>query len=132
MREDIRILLVDDSESTRILFSRNLKYFGYSQIQEGVNGQDAINLLLIYKPNLILMDTQMPGMDGYEVCRKIRQEDYGKEVAIIGMSDGQYKEKWLEAGADDFLHKKTFSLKGDALDAKIQEVFKKHQPLHSL
>jgi CheY-like chemotaxis protein len=127
MKEEIKILLVDDRTSDREWFTRNLKSIGYSQIKEAVNGQEAINLAEEYKPHLVLMDTKMPGIEGYEACKKIRQEEYGTNIAIIGMSDGPYKREWLQAGADDFLSKDTICFKKDVLEKRIQEVLDKYQ-----
>ena len=131
-KADIKLLLVDDYKPDRILFGISLRKLGYSQIEEAVDGQDAINKARILLPNLILMDTQMPGMYGYDACRQIKQENYGKRIAIIGMSDSDdpnYPELWSQADADGFLNKEIFTsiTFRETLDNRIQEALKKYQ-----
>lgn len=125
MKENIKILVVDDNTIDRHLFSLILKEIGYSQIEQAVDGHNALEVAESYKPHLILMDTQMPMLSGYEVCRQIKQQEDGQNIAIIGMSNGPYEEKWLQAGADYFVWKEKIS--NSFLDSIIQQVLKAYK-----
>ena len=57
-------------------------------------------------PDLIIMDTDMPGIKGYEACRRLKKSDnHTTHIKIIGMSGEDYKDKWNEAGADHYFSK---------------------------
>lgn len=103
---NIKILLVDDRRADRFLIRRRLDAMGYPQIEEACNAEGAIEKAQETRPDLVLMDTQMPpGISGYAACIRIRQQDYGKCMAIIGMSTIPHIDKWRSAGADDFFDK---------------------------
>lgn len=69
---EIKILVADDSKTIRILTERLLSQAGYRVIM-AENGQEALELTRIEKPHLVILDIQMPVMDGYEACDKILQ-----------------------------------------------------------
>ena len=124
-RSEIKILVVDDETCVANTFKLNLGDIGYSQTKIISRGEEAIELIQDYNPNLIIMDTDLGGanMPGYKACSKIKQ-NYGVKITVIGMSGNEsYEEEWLKAGADKFLYK------GDpdffkSLDSLIQELFK--------
>ena len=129
-RGDTRILLVDDKPESLNLLEIHLKLAGYPQIKTATDGQQAIDLAESYQPNIILMDTRMPDLYGYEVCRQIKQETYGEKIAIIGISDNddsEYRKQWLEADADDFFYKGIIYSNKEDLEVRIQEALRKHQ-----
>ncbi len=75
---------------------------------EAVDGQNCIEQALNLKPDLILMDSRMPIMDGLETCQRIRSSDKIKEIKIIAISANayeQHRQQCLDAGANDFLGK---------------------------
>ena len=125
---DIRVLLVDDTPLSIEGLSLTLNGLGYTRIQQAEDGPKALGLAKKYRPHLVLMDTRMPpGQDGYEVCRQMRQEDYGKMAAILGMSGNDnfaLRKQWREAGADGFFPKDIID---KDLDALIQKALKKYQ-----
>ena len=127
-KADIRVLLVDDAPVLIESLSRMLGFIGYTGIKQAEDGPKALELAKDYQPHLVLMDTRMPpGPEGYEVCRQMRQEDYGKRAAILGMSmndDLKLKEQWLEAGADGFFPK---DIKLKDLTRIIEEALEKYQ-----
>ena len=130
-KSQVKFLLVDDDPTPRRLLTLTvLQVLGYSQIKEAADGPQALELAPTYQPHLVFMDTKMPpGPEGYEVCRQMRQTDYGKRAAIIGMSsnnDPELREQWLDAGADDFMDKDSI-MNRVTLDAKIQEMLAKYQ-----
>lgn len=102
----------------------------YSQIRQERNGPRALDLAREYRPGLVLMDTNMPGPHGYEVCQQMRREDYGQTAAIIGMSgnsDPELERKWLQAGADDFVEKGTVNSAKEDFYARILAALEKYQ-----
>ena len=125
---DIRVLLVDDMPVFIEGLIKMLDVLGYSGIRQAEDGPKALELAKDYQPHLILMDTRMPpGPEGYEVCRQMRQEDYGNRTAIIGMSNDdnpKTREAWMEAGADDFFLK---DIKLIDLDGRILAALEKYQ-----
>ncbi|MCG8435741.1 MAG: response regulator [Gammaproteobacteria bacterium] len=103
-----RILIVEDNAVNRLVATSLLKDLGF-QPYEVENGMDAIELLKQEQFDLILMDCQMPGIDGYETTRRIRREiDKGGDLPIIAVTahamEGE-RAKCLAAGMNDYLAK---------------------------
>ncbi len=102
------ILIVDDVEQNVRLLSDLLTHkCGYST-EHAFNGEDALALAARVQPDLILLDVVMPGMDGFEVCRRLRSQTAFEATPIVLVTSLDPKEeriKGLEAGADDFLSK---------------------------
>lgn len=100
------VLVVDDEPDMRSIISSSLA--DEFRILQAANGQKALEIVQSRKPNLILLDWMLPGMDGLEVCRKIREADPDREYRIILLTarvDEEAKIQALEQGADDFLTK---------------------------
>jgi len=99
-----KILIVDDDENIADLISLYLvKEFYDTKIV--YDGEEALNVFDIYEPDLIILDLMLPGIDGYEVCRRIRTKN---ETPIIMLSaKGEIFDKvlGLELGADDYMEK---------------------------
>ncbi len=101
------VLLVDDEAALRRIVATTFEQHGYLVI-ESDNGVDGYREALARKPDLIILDLLMPGMNGYEVCRKIRANQSGYKPVIIITSAKSYKpdmDKALEAGANAFFVK---------------------------
>ena len=102
-----RILLVDDSQVTGLVAKAHLEALGYA-VQLAPDGPTALRLAAEQAPDLILLDVVMPGIDGFEVCRRLRKLNVTAGVPIImltskaSMAD---KQIGFEAGADDYLSK---------------------------
>ena len=78
-----KILLVEDSDTTRLTHKIMIaKRTGYDVIAVA-NGAEALKLAAAQKPDLVLMDVMMPGMDGLEVCRRMRKQDTTAKVPIV-------------------------------------------------
>jgi len=101
-----RILVVDDTAANIRLLEAVLGPHGYT-IDRATSGAEALELLRASTPDLVLLDIVMPGLDGYEVCRRIRATSELEllPVVMITASSGQEKVRALEAGADDFVAK---------------------------
>jgi DNA-binding response OmpR family regulator len=100
------ILVCDDLEQGRYVTARILRNAGFRVI-EAANGQDAIDLAEREKPDLLLLDIRLPDIDGFEVCRRLRQSATLSSLAIVQTSatfeGAEYQVRALEGGADTFL-----------------------------
>src|SRR5215468_4359785 len=106
MTPDPLVLVVDDLAQNARLLDAVLSPQGF-RVMTASSGQEALDVLAKEHPDLVLLDILMPGMDGYEVCRRIR-EDPGTAflpVIMITASEGEEKVRAIEAGADDFIQK---------------------------
>ncbi len=106
MTETITILAVDDQPANLRLLDAVLSPRGYRVIH-ATSGEQALELLPSSGVDLVLLDIVMPGIDGYEVCRRIRgaPETAFLPVVMITASGHQEKKRAIEAGADDFVSK---------------------------
>jgi len=102
-----KILVIDDTEFMTKLISDVLMNEGY-EVVTASNGRQGIEMVRIEKPDLVLLDVVMPDMDGFEVCRILR-EDEGNNLMPIIMLTAQDNEDdkltGLELGADDYITK---------------------------
>ena len=118
-----RILIVDDDENIAELISLYLMKECYDTKIVG-DGESALKEVPVFKPNLILLDLMLPGMDGYQVCREIRTTS---QVPIIMLSaKGEVFDKvlGLELGADDYMIKPFDSKE---LVARVKAVLRRYQ-----
>lgn len=101
-----RVLVVDDQPANVRLLEALLVPRGYN-VATAFSGEEALALIAESEPDLVLLDIVMPGIDGYEVCRRIREriETAYLPVVMVTASGDEQKVKALEAGADDFLTK---------------------------
>ena len=107
MKDNIKILVVDDEEDILEFLSYNLRAEGYDVIVAD-NGILAIELAKQEQPSLIILDVQMPDMDGITTCEKIREIPYLKETVITFLtarSEDYSQIAGFEAGADDYITK---------------------------
>ncbi|HRF48155.1 MAG TPA: response regulator [Anaerolineales bacterium] len=102
-----RILIIDDEVNNRKTLAAILAPLG-AEIFQAVNGRAGLELALEVKPDIVLLDVMMPDLDGYEVCRRVRDEPTLAEVPIImitALDDRDSRLAGIEAGADDFIAK---------------------------
>jgi adenylate cyclase len=106
MTEIVTVLVVDDQPPNLRLLDAMLSPRGYRVITAS-SGEEALELLSSSGIDLVLLDIVMPGIDGYEVCRRIRSEPVTEflPVIMITASGDQEKTRAIEAGADDFVNK---------------------------
>ncbi|MGL5378709.1 response regulator transcription factor [Clostridium sp.] len=100
-----KILLVEDEASIRGFLKINLQRNNFDVI-EAETGEEGINKAIIEKPDVVILDVMLPGIDGFEVCRKLREQN--KSIGIIMLTaKGQDLDKimGLEYGADDYIVK---------------------------
>ncbi|MGB3207042.1 MAG: two-component system response regulator [Crinalium sp.] len=102
-----KVLVVDDHPSSRMTAVALLTVEGY-EVFEADGGEAALEKVIAAKPDLILLDVMMPGMDGYEVCRRLKQDDHTRLIPVIfitALNDRRSRIMGIEAGGDDFLSK---------------------------
>jgi phosphoserine phosphatase RsbU/P len=103
---DCRVLIVDDAKSNLDLLVEGLK--NDYKLSVALNGEMALKAVAKHPPDLVLLDIVMPGMGGYEVCRRLREKPETAEIPIMFLSsleDVENKAKGFEAGANDYLTK---------------------------
>ncbi|HTL57732.1 MAG TPA: fused response regulator/phosphatase [Candidatus Limnocylindrales bacterium] len=103
---ECRVLLVDDAKANLDILTEGLK--GEHKLSLALNGEMALLAAARTPPDLVLLDIVMPGMDGYEVCRRLRQMPETAEVPIMFLSsleEIENKTRGFEAGANDYLTK---------------------------
>jgi two-component system cell cycle response regulator DivK len=101
------ILVVDDYQDAREMYAEYLQFSGF-RVAEAKNGNEAVDQAFALKPDLILMDLSLPGMDGWEATRRLKADDTTKHIPIValtghalaGASEGARK-----AGCDAFVTK---------------------------
>lgn len=101
-----RVLVVDDNEANVLLLQKHLER-DYD-VHVAFDGETALERVDAVQPDLILLDVMLPGMDGYQVCERLKNEDETRFIPIImltNLNDLQDKIKGLDKGADDFLVK---------------------------
>jgi DNA-binding response OmpR family regulator len=102
-----RILIVDDDEDILLIVQTILANAGYS-VLVARNGREGVDLALESRPDLILLDVMMPGMDGWQVCRQMKASPMGREIRVVmvtALQDWMDKRQALETGADDYVEK---------------------------
>ncbi len=105
--EQPKILVVDDHPSSRMTAVALLSVEGYD-VLEAESGDAALESVVDSNPDLILLDVMMPGMDGYEVCRRLKQDEQTRLIPVVfvtALNDRRARLRGIEAGGDDFLSK---------------------------
>lgn len=99
-----RILIVEDEEHLRATLAYNLRKAGY-EVQVAASGPEALQQFGATKPDLVLLDVMLPGYDGFEVCRRIRQVSGVPIVMLTARTEEIDTVVGLELGADDYIAK---------------------------
>jgi len=103
----MKVLIADDSEVVRRLVAARLLADGHEVI-EAEDGQEAVELAARELPQVLVLDRQMPRMDGFEVCTRLRQNPATRGVGILMLTDNRGENTLLESmerGADEFMTK---------------------------
>ena len=119
---DKKILIVDDEKPIVDILKFNLEKEGYKTI-EAYDGEQAVEMALESKPDLIILDVMLPKMDGFSVCKKIRQKLTCPIIMLTAKEEVVDKIIGLELGADDYMTK-PFSIR--ELTARIKANLRKH------
>jgi len=106
-----KILIVEDDRFLRELIARKLKNEGY-EVAEAVDGEEGLKRIKEERPNLVLLDLILPGIDGFEVLEKAKKDPETAQIPVIILSNlGQREEveRGLKLGATDYLIKAHFT-----------------------
>ena len=105
MENNYKILIADDEPDILSLLEKALKLEGFNNIIKAQNGNDAVMLCRTKNPDAVILDIMMPGMDGYEVCRKIRDFSIAPILFLSSKNDEVDKILGLAVGGDDYVTK---------------------------
>ena len=101
----MRILVVDDDPAVTALLARGLKYEGYT-VDVASAGEEGIRLADTCHPDLVILDIMMPGLDGFQVCQKLRAADSHLPILMLTAKDAPADQvEGLDTGADDYVIK---------------------------
>ncbi|WP_297419828.1 response regulator transcription factor [Clostridium sp.] len=122
-KEQITILIVDDEKSIVDFIKMGLEAEGYL-VYEAFTGNEAIELAYKINPNIVILDIMLPGMDGYEVCSRLKKSIKTSIIMLTARDDVDDKVRGLELGADDYMAK-PFSFKEllARINARIRNSF---------
>ncbi len=118
-----KILYIEDNPDNRLLVCRILMVEGY-EVLEAEEGETGIQLAVEEQPDLILMDMNLPEVDGYELTRRVREIPELQDVPVIAMTANVMhgdREKTLEAGCDGYIPK---PIDVDKLPQQVEEFLK--------
>jgi CheY-like chemotaxis protein len=103
-----RILIVDDDPNVALLMRLTLSRDGQFDLQTASNGEEALEKVHVFHPDLMLLDLMMPGIDGMEVCRRVKTDDAVRGVSIIMVTARREPGdiiRGMDLGADDYITK---------------------------
>jgi DNA-binding response OmpR family regulator len=124
-REQPIVLAADDDEDILELIAFRLEHSGYTVLQAR-DGQEALDLARTAKPDLAVLDVMMPKLDGFEVTRRLREDDSTTRIPIILLTARTQEadvQRGFDAGADDYI-RKPFS--PQELRARVQAILGRH------
>lgn len=120
--KEARLLVVDDEPNILELLSASLRFAGFD-VATATNGNEALRVAATYRPDLVVLDVMMPGLDGFEVVRRMRKEEQRVPVLFLTAKDAtEDKVAGLTLGGDDYITK-PFSL--EEVIARIRAVLRR-------
>ena len=119
-----RILIIEDDEAILRVLRRALAYEGY-RVDTAPDGESGLNQARDYHPDLVILDWMLPGMDGLEVCQRLRAGGSVPVLMLTAKDTLQDRVQGLDAGADDYMVK-PFEL--DELLARVRALLRRTQP----
>jgi CheY-like chemotaxis protein len=120
-REKPLILVVDDFEDNREMYAEFLQFSGYS-VAEASNGLEALEKAFELRPDLVLMDLSLPGIDGWEATRRLKQDDRTRHIPVVALTGhalAGHSKGARDAGCDAFITKPCLP---DVLVAEIKKM----------
>ncbi|BDA69614.1 two component transcriptional regulator [Rivularia sp. IAM M-261] len=125
--QTIQVMVVDDEQSIVDFVELGLRYEGFD-VRSVRNGYAALEMLSNWKPQLVILDGNLPDLDGFEVCRNIRRDSDVLIILLTVRDDLADKVRGFELGADDYLTK---PFHFPELLARIRAVLRRHLPPQS-
>jgi len=125
------VLIVDDDPKNRKMMAAALSSYGY-RVLEAPNGEDCLAMIRKFEVDLILLDVMMPGIDGFEVCRRLKADETTRMIPIImitALDNVESKLQAIDAGSDDFLCKPPNQIE---LAARIRSLVRVKRLNHNL
>ena len=114
-----KVLIIDDEKPTLAMFQLFLEAYGF-EVLTAENGEEGIMVFEAEKPDIVFTDIKMPGMDGFEVLKRIKTSSpHAVVIVITGHGDKELAKKALDLQATDFIHK---PVQKEALDAALARV----------
>ena len=129
-RQSLKALVIDDEKTIIEFIELGLRYEGF-QVEAARDGQEGLTLAQRSNPDIIILDLMMPGMDGLEVCRRLRSNPVTQDLPVLMLTakdDVRDRVTGLDAGADDYLTK-PFSF--EELMARIRAILRRHRRMGS-
>jgi two-component system alkaline phosphatase synthesis response regulator PhoP len=100
-----KILVIDDNKQDRMIMKLFLTRAGYEEVSTAESGEEGVEKAVSEKPDLVVTDTILPGIDGFEVCKRIKESKISSEARVIiltGTIDAVDAVKARKMGADDY------------------------------
>jgi two-component system response regulator VicR len=120
-----KVLVIEDDQSLARVLDHNLNYEGF-EVVVAHDGLDAVGMAEVERPDLVLLDLMLPGLDGIEVCRRLSQGSFRMGLIVItARNQKQDKLQAFQLGADDYVTK-PFTL--DELLARVHAVLRRLRP----
>ncbi|UNO43041.1 response regulator transcription factor [Streptomyces sp. MST-110588] len=116
-----RVLLIEDDAAVRDGVSLALRRRGH-EVAAAASGEEGLETLPVFRPDIVLLDLMLPGKDGFEVCRRIRADRQLPIIMLTARGDDLDVVLGLEAGADDYIVKPA---RGEVLEARIRAVLRR-------
>jgi len=123
------VLIVEDEGALRKIVKRRLESNNYD-VFDAASGEDGLNKVYAGGVDLIILDIMLPGIDGYEVCRRLKNNPRYSGIPVLmftALGGGESQEKAFEAGADDYLVK---PYEADTLLYKVKTLLERSSPWH--
>jgi DNA-binding response OmpR family regulator len=112
MTDSIRVLLVEDSPTQAKEYSLYLQRAGY-EVHIAEDGILALNLVDRVHPHVVILDVNLPGLNGFQVCRRLKRDNETAHIPIVMLTSADNANdtlQGLEAGADDYIPKDNFAI----------------------
>ncbi len=122
-----KVLYVEDNDDNLYMLKMRLELLGDFEVVAAEDGEKGCTMAVTEQPNIILMDLEMPVVDGWEATRRLKKNPQTRDIPIIGLSAHAMageREKAIEAGCDEFDHK---PVEFDRLVATIRRIVAGHK-----
>jgi DNA-binding response OmpR family regulator len=104
IQQAVKVLVVDDEHAIRQFLRTGLRYEGF-EVHEAADGEEALRMAAHLRPDVVVLDLMMPGVDGYEVCRRLRGRPDLAIIMLTARDELRDRVEGLDGGADDYLVK---------------------------